>query len=131
MRWPVVLVVGASLIATVTRAQSSVDWSQAEQLTVVMVDDQFVPDRLTLRHGVPYLLRLENTGKDLHEFTAPEFFADVVSRDPGALANGGTEVVLQPGTGVDLYIMPVRAGTYRLTCADHDWDGMVGDIVVE
>jgi len=123
--------VGALLAAIAVRAEPGVDWSQVETVTIVMVDDRFIPDHLSLRHGMPYLLRLENTGKDLHEFTAPEFFADVVARDPGTLANGGTEVVLQPGTGVDLYIMPIRAGTYRLTCADHDWDGMVGEIVVE
>ena len=100
-------------------------------VTVFIVDDRLVPDRLHVQDGMPYLLRLENTGNDLHEFSAPEFFADVVARDPGTLANGGTEVVLQPGTGVDLYIMPIKAGVYRLTCADHDWDGMVGEIEVE
>ncbi len=130
MRRLVPLVV-ALLVAIAVRAEPGVDWSQAETVTVVMVDDRFVPDRLHLQHGMPYLLRLENTGNDLHEFSAPEFFADGVARDPGTLANGGTEVVLQPGTGVDLYIMPIKAGVYRLTCADHDWDGMVGEIEVE
>ena len=120
MRRLVPLVV-ALLVAIAVRAEPGVDWSQAETVTVVMVDDRFVPDRLHLQHGMPYL----------HEFSAPEFFADVVARDPGTLANGGTEVVLQPGTGVDLYIMPIKAGVYRLTCADHDWDGMVGEIEVE
>ena len=96
-----------------------------------MVDDRFMPDRLNLRHGVPYQLHLENHGKDLHEFTAPEFFADAVVRDPALLANGGKEVVVQPGQGIVLYLMPHAAGTFRLICADHDWDGMVGEIVVE
>ena len=41
------------------------------------------------------------------------------------------EVVVQPGQAVDVYLVPMRAGTFRLTCADHDWDGMVGEIVVE
>jgi plastocyanin len=74
---------------------------------------------------------LENRGKDLHEFTAPEFLADALVRDPGALANAGQEVVVQPGRVVDVYLVPMRAGTFRLTCADHDWDGMVGEIIVE
>ena len=64
-----------------------------------MVDDQFVPDHLSFRHGVPYRLHLENRGKDLHEFTAPEFLADALVRDPGVLANAGQEVVVQPGAG--------------------------------
>jgi uncharacterized cupredoxin-like copper-binding protein len=110
---------------------SGVDWSQAQPINVLMADDRFVPDRLTFRHGVPYQLHLENHGKELHEFTAPAFFADAVVRDPGALANGGEDVVLRPGVAADIYLMPLKAGTYRLICAEHDWDGMIGEIIVE
>lgn len=111
-------------------AAPAVDWSHAQPTTVVMVDDRFQPDHLTFEHGTPYLLRLENHGKDLHEFTAPEFFAAAVMQDPGRLANGGQEVVVQPGGSASIYLEPLKAGTYHLTCADHDWDGMVGEIVV-
>ena len=128
---PRLRLVAALLLAAAAEAQPSVDWSKAEPVSVVMVDDRFVPDRLTFRHGVAYALRLENHGKDLHEFTAPEFFADSVVRDPSVLANGGTEVVVHPGEGVVVELMPVAPGTFRLICADHDWDGMVGEIVVE
>jgi uncharacterized cupredoxin-like copper-binding protein len=110
---------------------AGVDWSQAQPIYVLMVDDRFVPDRLTFRHGVPYQLHLENHGKELHEFTAPAFFADAVVRDPGALANGGEDVVLRPGVAADIYLMPLKPGTYRLICAEHDWDGMIGEIIVE
>ena len=50
----------------------------------------FIPDRLTFRHGMPYQLHLENHGKDLHEFTAPEFLAAVIVRNPATLSNGRT-----------------------------------------
>jgi uncharacterized cupredoxin-like copper-binding protein len=108
-----------------------VDWSHAQPMTVVMVDDVFQPDHLTFKHGTPYRLHLENRGKDLHEFTAPEFLAASVVRDPTQLANGGKEVVVQAGTSVDVDLEPLKPGNYHLTCADHDWDGMVGEIVVE
>jgi hypothetical protein len=78
-----ILIAWALLLA----GAADVDWSKAEPVSVVMVDDKFVPERLTLRHGVPYRLHLENRGKDLHEFTAPEFFADAIVRDPSVLAN--------------------------------------------
>jgi uncharacterized cupredoxin-like copper-binding protein len=124
--------IAATLMVLATaQAQPAIDWSSSEPISVVMVDDNFVPERLTLQHGTAYALYLENRGTDLHEFTAPEFFADTVLRDPDLLANGGAEVVLQPGQGVVIYLMPVAAGTFRLTCADHDWDGMVGEIAVE
>lgn len=119
------------LSAATAYAQPEVDWSKAEPISLLMVDDRFVPDRLTFRHGLPYQLHLENHGKDLHEFTAPEFLADAVVRDPRVLANDGKEVVVQPGQVVTVYLVPMRAGTFRLFCADHDWDGMVGEIVVE
>ncbi len=83
------------------------------------------------RHGVTYRLHLENHGTDLHEFTAPEFFAEAVVRDPGKLANGGQEVVVQPGETADIDLVPQRVGKYDLRCADHDWDGMVGSIEVQ
>ena len=111
-------------------AQASADWSKAQLLSVMLVDDKFVPDTLTFQHGVPYALRLENRGKELHEFTAPEFFAEAVVRDPRILANGGQDVVVQPGASVEVYLMPMMVGRYRLICADHDWAGMVGEITV-
>ncbi len=78
-----------------------------------------------------YRLHLTNTGKDLHEFTAPAFFAEALVRDPPKLANGGQEVVLQPGETADIDLVPKRPGKYDLRCADHDWDGMVGSIEVQ
>jgi uncharacterized cupredoxin-like copper-binding protein len=110
---------------------ASVDWSHAQPINVLMVDSKFIPDRLTFRHGTPYQLHLENHGKDLHEFTAPAFLADAIVRDPAMLANGGQEIVLQPGTAVDVDLVPLKPGTYSLICADHDWADMTGEIIVE
>jgi uncharacterized cupredoxin-like copper-binding protein len=126
-----VVVLCALLFATSARAQPAVDWSKAQTVVLLMVDDRFEPDHLSFQHGVPYRLHMANHGKDLHEFTAPEFLADALVRDQRLLANGGKEVVVQPGAEVDVYLMPMKAGTFRLICADHDWDGMVGEITVE
>ena len=121
----------AALSGFVAHAQPAIDWSQAQPIDVAMVDDSFVPDHLAFHVGVPVRLHLENRGKELHEFTAPEFFAASVVRNPAALANGGQEAVLQPGASADVFLVPMKAGNYRLRCADHDWDGMVGEITVK
>jgi uncharacterized cupredoxin-like copper-binding protein len=121
----------AGLVLCASAHAQSIDWSKAQPVAVELVDDRFVPDKLTFQHGVPYRLHLENHGKELHEFTAPEFFAEALVRDPSALANAGQEVVVQSGASADVFFVPQRPGTYRLTCADHDWDGMVGEIKVE
>jgi uncharacterized cupredoxin-like copper-binding protein len=124
-------IAAALLLAVAAQAQQGVDWSKAETITLMLVDDHFVPQRLTLRHGVPYLIHMENHGRNLHEFTAPAFFADAILRDPHVLAAEGRAVVVQPAWAVDLYLVPIKHGSYPLICADHDWAGMVGDIIVE
>lgn len=129
-----IVVLAAPLLAQTSLAQppvATVDWSHAQPINVLMVDSKFVPNRLTFRHGTPYQLHLENHGKDLHEFTAPAFLAAAIVRNPAMLANGGQEIVLQPGTSVDVDLVPLKPGTYPLICADHDWADMTGEITVE
>jgi uncharacterized cupredoxin-like copper-binding protein len=107
--------------------------SAADQttLTVVMVDNRFQPDHITFKAGHRYVLRLENYGKEMHEFTAPGFLKAATIRDKRKLANGGTDIVVQPGTSVSIALIAPAKGHYDLTCADHDWDGMVGSITVD
>ena len=106
-------------------------WAQAEPLTVVMVDNRFQPDHIAFHARQVYELRLENHGKDLHEFTAPGFLTAATIRDKGLLANRGTDVVVQAGKSVRIFLVAPAKGRYDLICADHDWDGMVGSITVD
>lgn len=119
------------LLAAAAPAQAPIDWSKAQRVEVTTIDNRFVPTRLTLHRDVAYRLHLENHGKELHEFTAPAFFAAATVRDPRLLANGGQEVVLRPGATADIDLIPRRTGHYALTCADHDWEGMIGEIDVD
>jgi uncharacterized cupredoxin-like copper-binding protein len=112
-------------------AQPADPWANAEPMTVVMVDNRFEPDHLTFHAGKAYALTLENRGKDLHEFTAPDFLKAAKVQDPKLLANGGADVVVQPGKTVRILLVAPPKGQYELTCADHDWDGMVGTISVD
>jgi uncharacterized cupredoxin-like copper-binding protein len=100
-------------------------------VTVVMVDNRFEPDHITFHTGQPYVLRLENHGKDMHEFTAPGFLKAATIRDKRKLANDGTDIVVQPGTSVSIDLIAPAPGHYDLICADHDWDGMLGSITVD
>lgn len=101
------------------------------RVDVVMMDYQFVPDRLTFQRGVHYQLHLENHGKETHEFTAPVFFATATIDNPDALNREHTEILVQPGEKKDIFLTPNKPGAYDLRCADHDWYGMVGGITVE
>ncbi len=131
-RLRIVLSVAATIAMPVQLAvAASIDWSHAELVRVLLVDDKFVPDKLSFQHDVAYRLHLENQGKEMHEFTAPAFFAQATLRDPSNLANGGQDIVVQPGAVADILLVPRKPGSYRLICADHDWAGMTGEIVVQ
>jgi uncharacterized cupredoxin-like copper-binding protein len=107
------------------------DWSGARDVAVVLAEYRFIPNELSFQRGVAYRLRLENRGAELHEFTAPGFLAAIELRDPGMLAKGKNEIVFAPRTEKLLYFVARQPGRYALSCADHDWAGMVGTIVIE
>jgi uncharacterized cupredoxin-like copper-binding protein len=110
---------------------AAIDWSRAEQFTVIMTEYRFSPDQLVFRHGVAYRLRLENHGSELHEFTAPAFLAAIELRDPSVLAPAKHEIAVAPHRDRTLAFVARRPGRYDLICADHDWAGMVGAITIE
>jgi len=112
-------------------AFADVDWSNAVVVTVVMTEYRFVPRELSFRRGVVYRLRLENHGAELHEFTAPAFFAAIDLRDPAVLVVARNEIVVGPHSAKEVYFIAGQPGRYALSCADHDWAGMEGIITVE
>ncbi len=106
-------------------------WANAEPVTVVMADNSFQPSQILFHAGKPYALRLENRGKNLHEFTAPGFLKASTFKDKRVLSNGGTDIVVQAGKSATVFLIAPAKGQYELTCADHDWDGMTGGITVD
>ena len=96
-----------------------------------MTEYRFVPRELSFRRGVVYRLRLENHGAELHEFTAPAFFAAIDLRDPAVLVVARNEIVVGPHSAKEVYFIAGQPGRYALSCADHDWAGMEGIITVE
>src|SRR6266540_3111699 len=119
------------VLALFAAPAAAADWSQAQPVTQVMSDYQISHDKLAFKRGVAYRLHLENRGKEMHEFTAPDFFKTADIADPTVLDPDRTEIVLHPGEAKDLYFVPQQIGRFRLSCADHDWTGMVGEITVE
>jgi len=124
-----VLVLAIAWISTPTLSIAA-NAGQATQMTVRMKEYMFLPDHLTFRRGVLYRLHLVNQGKEIHEFTAPEFIAAIDLRNPEALGPYTNQFSVDPGQTKDVYFVPRKAGRYSLICADHDWAGMTGQIVV-
>jgi plastocyanin len=107
------------------------DWSKAQTVTIVGKEYGFEPNKLTFQVGARYRLRFENRGNELHELTAPAFLQTVELGNPDVLNADRTEIVVHPGEQKELVFVPMRAGRYPFICADHDWAGMTGEIVVE
>jgi plastocyanin len=122
-------VIGALCVFVLAAAPP--DWSKAQTVTIIETDYRFDPNRLTFRVGTPYRLRFENRGKELHDFTAPTFLQAVELGNPDVLNPERGGIVVQPGERKELYFVPTRGGRYPFICADHDWAGMTGEIVVE
>ena len=107
---------------TPERIAPDADWANAYE---------FIPDRLSFRRGVPYRLHLENHGSEIHDFSALEFFKAIELRNPEVLGPYATRIVVRPNEAKDMDFIATRAGSYELTCADHDWAGMTARITVE
>jgi uncharacterized cupredoxin-like copper-binding protein len=126
---PAVLAAAVIVVFSAQRALA-VDWSKAQTVTVVTTEYVFTPKSLTFHSGVIYRLHLDNRGRETHEFTAPEFFKAIRMRNPKVVNADRTEIVVQPGEQKDLFFVAKQPGSYELTCSDHDWAGMVGDIII-
>ena len=123
---------GVGYGAVVAADPPDIDWANARLVNIQMIDDRFVPDKLVFQRGIAYHLHLENSGADLHEFTAPEFLKAIEIRNPDVLERTRPdEIALQPKEQKDLYFVARTPGRYRLTCANHDWDNMVGEITIQ
>jgi uncharacterized cupredoxin-like copper-binding protein len=102
-----------------------------QTVTLVMTEYRFVPPKLRFRTGHAYRLVLVNHGKELHEFTAPDFLRAIAVDNPNVLVAGGREISLPAGARSELLFSARRRGQFPLSCADHDWAGMVGTITID
>ena len=119
------------LLAGCASDRATNDWARATDVTVRLKDYRFEPRSLAFRRGTPYRLRLENRSTHQHEFTSPAFFGAIAARNPDVVSTARPEIVVDPGQEKDLYFVAVAPGRYELLCADHDFAGMTGEIVIE
>ena len=120
-----------ALSGMLVAAAASTTVQAADLVVVRTVDDHFDPAEIMLEHGKAYRLRIENVGKEMHEFKAAQFFGAARLTDAAAMTPDHTELIVQPGQTKEVELTAPAAGTYDLTCPDHDWDNMVGKIVVK
>lgn len=115
------------------------DWSKMKTITVTMTDYAFNPPSVVFHQGVPYKLVIENKGSQKHYFTAEHFFRAIATRKLQSNTDGEVKapyfsaIEVYPGRSLDLYFIPVKAGSYPLICTieGHEGMGMKGVIRIE
>jgi plastocyanin len=64
-------------------------------------------------------------------FPRRSFFKTIELKNPDVMGAYATRIVVRPHESQDMYFIATRTGSYELICADHDWAGMTGQIIVE
>jgi uncharacterized cupredoxin-like copper-binding protein len=115
----------------VQAAAATIDWGSTKTVTVQLTDFDFTPSQLSFQAGQPVRLVLVNSGSDLHDFSAPAFFAAASFRPDGTVPAGGKIAVAKDKTA-EVDLVPGTAGQYPLDCTEflHTMLGMTGTIDV-
>ena len=96
------------------------DWSQAERVRVEIGDRALEPQVLTLEESRPYVIEVANRASGPRRLSAPGFFKAVAARTvrvPEVAAVSAlryTGIEIEPGRSVDIELVAVRPGTYRV-----------------
>ena len=114
----------------------------AVEIRMEMGEYFFSPSILRLVGGLPYVLRLENTGEMEHEFDAPalagvsaDSWVEVFGADGKAAAKiygAPDEMVVFPGESVAWHFTPLHSLEAGIVCdlPGHREQGMVGRVIV-
>ncbi len=124
-------------VANASKFVDAADWEAAKGLTIELSEFAFTPKEFSLEAGKPYILKVSNKGAVKHEFTAGEFFRTAATRKAETAQSEVkvpffTEVEVFAGQTVEIYLIPLIPGTYKLVCeiAGHLEAGMSGTITV-
>lgn len=128
---------GLSYVRDSAERVTAADWSKMQTVEVGLGEFAFTPSTLTFDREVPYKLVIRNTGSVKHYFTAATFFRAIATRkvettDGEIKAPCFSAIEVFPGRAIDLYFVPVNAGSYELACTitGHADQGMTGTIVI-
>ncbi len=124
---------------------SFVNWDEATTITVNMVENgaalSFSPNTFTFEAGKPYILRITNpASNDSKHYFSPEgtsFYQAIATRkvqtaEAEYKAPYFDAVELKLGGTLELFFVPVIAGTYDIICTitGHKAAGMTGTVTI-
>lgn len=133
----------AILCLALTWPAAAADLSKQTPIEVIVTlgsdegDLAFFPSTLSFETGKLYKLVLENPSNEKHYFSALPFAAAVWTRKvetaEAEIKGAIREIELKPGGRAEWFFVPVKAGTFDLSCTipGHADAGMIGAISVE
>ena len=97
------------------------DWSNPEDVTVLITEYEFQPSRLVLEAGKPYRLKIINRGAFKHTFSSSGFFQSIAVRHLKAAAGKTnlpivSRLVFEPDEEKNLLFVAVKTGEHELEC---------------
>ncbi len=109
--------------------------AEAQAVEITISNFLFAPDSVTLKAGVPVVLKIRNEDPALHEFIANEFFNGMdVTVSGGGTAERGPDgiprILVDKNLIATVRFTPAKAGTYVFRC-DLPGHGMKGEFVVQ
>jgi len=136
------LAIAQDYVANSAEIVKAANWNEMETVTIELSEHDFEPKDLKLKANKAYRLVIKNTGEADHYYTAVEFFKSVAWRKVQTPRPHGGEIkapyftaveVYKKGGSVELFIVPVKKGSYEVVCTidDHKEKGMTGSITVE
>lgn len=128
-----------SYITNADEIVSATDWETMKTIRIELGEYEYSFEDLELEANQPYKLELVNVGEKKHYFTAPEFYKAIATRKVQSNQDGEikapyfTAIELMIGGQLDLYFVPVTAGTYEVLCTikDHRENGMESIITIK
>lgn len=102
----------AAALAATSGAAAPVDWARVAVVRIEIDQLHFRPDRVTLRAGRPYRLRVHNSGGKAHDLTSEAFFGTALSSTSRGAAPGG-KLRLRGGETRVVRILPRQRGDFK------------------
>lgn len=116
-------------------------WATAAAAVTIEMGDNgsahfYKPKVTTLKVGVPVTLTFSNKGIVLHEYSAEAFFATCALWKVSTAEGSDTGGIVRPadleaGGLSSLYVIPTKAGTYKLSDGTPGMESMSGTIIVK
>lgn len=109
--------------------------AETQTVEITIENFMFAPDTVTLKAGVPAILKIKNDDPALHEFIANEFFngMDVTVSGGGSAERGPdglARILIEKNLIATVQFTPANPGTYVFRC-DLPGHGMKGEFVVQ